>query len=166
MSTFISRMAVVAVFCAGIAPNLASAVDTEETPASATTSGFEAARTLVDAQEFDAALPALRQLDQQSPNNPDILNLIGFSLRKTGHMPEALDYYTRALALNPRHLGANEYLGELYLELKQPEKARDRLAALQEICGDCEEYHDLAAAIASYGMKVGQLNLPAPGAQP
>lgn len=128
----------------------AFAADTEETPASATSGGFESARVLVDAQNFDEALPVLRQLDQQRPDNPDILNLIGFSLRKTGKMGEALDYYIRALALNPQHRGANEYLGELYLEIKQPEKARERLAVLQQACGDCEEAEDLSAAIDRY----------------
>jgi predicted Zn-dependent protease len=129
----------------------AVAVDTNETPASATTSAdLDSARALVDAQKYDEALAALLKLDQESPNNPDILNLIGFSLRKTGKMSEALEYYNRALALNPHHRGANEYLGELYLETKQPEKAKERLAILHQDCGDCEEYEDLEQQIAQY----------------
>src|SRR4030095_17145029 len=111
---------------------------------------FDSARALVDAQKYDEALPALRQIDQQNPNNPDVLNLIGFSLRRTGKTDEALDYYNRALALNPTHLGANEYLGEIYLESRQPDKAKERLAVLRQACGDCEEFEDLSAQIDQY----------------
>lgn len=123
------------------------AVDTDETPASQADPEFGAARALVDAQRYGDALAALKALDAKSPGNPDVLNLIGFSLRKTGHMDAALDFYNKALALNPDHLGANEYLGELYLETKQPAKAKERLATLRRVCGNCEEYLDLQTKI-------------------
>jgi predicted Zn-dependent protease len=150
MSVLPTRVATLAFIAMLAAPCAAFAADTEETPASATMGDFDTARALVDSQKYDEALPMLHQLDQQGPNNPDVLNLIGFSLRKTGKMDEALDYYSRALALNPRHRGANEYLGELYLEMKQPEKAKERLAVLSQTCGDCEEFEDLSAQIDRY----------------
>src|SRR5262245_27122743 len=149
MTALTLRLAVVAA-CVMLGSASAVAVDTEETPATATVADFDSARALVDEQKFDDALPMLRRLDQESPNNPDILNLIGFSLRKIGKMDEALDYYSRALALNPTHLGANEYLGELYLETRQPDKAKERLAVLRRACGDCEEFEDLNAQIDRY----------------
>jgi len=119
------------------------AVDTTETTASELNPGYAPAKSLVEAGKYGEALDALKKLDAQSPNNPDVLNLIGFSLRKTGHMGSALDYYIRALALKPDHLGANEYLGELYLELRQPAKAKERLETLRRACSDCEEFRDL-----------------------
>jgi predicted Zn-dependent protease len=125
----------------------AYAVDTEETPGTSASEDFATAKQMVDAGQYSQALPTLTELDQKMPNNPDVLNLIGFSLRKTGNTDRALDYYNRALALNPNHLGANEYLGELYLELKQPKKAKERLAVLQKACGDCEEYEDLKTKV-------------------
>ena len=150
MSPSKSLLAVFAVCGAALLPIPSFAADTVETPTQATSAPLEAARALVDAQKYDEALPALRQIDQQNPNNPDVLNLIGFSLRRTGKMDEALDYYTRALALNPQHRGANEYLGELYLETKQPEKAKERLEVLRQACGDCEEFEDLQKEINQY----------------
>ena len=150
MSILKPSLTALAVIAALLGPAAALAADTEETPASAATGDFDSARALVDAQKYGEALPALRKVDQESPNNPDVLNLIGFSLRKTGKMDEALDYYTRALALNPHHRGANEYLGELYLETRQPEKAKERLAVLQQDCGDCEEFEDLQKQINQY----------------
>jgi predicted Zn-dependent protease len=125
----------------------ARAVDTEETPGTSASADYAAAKTLVDAGNYEQALPDLIALDKKTPNNPDVLNLIGFSLRKAGNTDRALDYYNMALALNPQHRGANEYLGELYLELKEPAKAEERLAVLQKVCGDCEEYEDLKTKI-------------------
>jgi|SRR5215813_2807538 len=151
MTILTVRIAALAVAITLLGAVTAFAVDTDETPASAATAGdLDSARALVDARKYDEAIPALQKLDQESPNNPDILNLIGFSLRKTGKMSDAFDYYNRALALNPHHRGANEYLGELYLETKQPEKAKERLAVLHQDCGDCEEYEDLEKQVAQY----------------
>ena len=125
----------------------AFAVDDEVTPDNAADPDFTAVKALVDSGAYDQAMPKMVALDKESPNNPDVLNLMGFTLRKTGHADQALDFYNRALNLEPKHLGANEYLGELYLELKQPEKAKKRLAVLKAACGDCEEYEDLKAKI-------------------
>ncbi len=150
MSDITMRVAVVAIALALFVSMNVYAADTEETPASADVPDFITAQQLVDGQHYEEALPLLFHLDEESPNNPDVLNLIGFSLRKTGQMDNALGYYLRALALDPEHLGANEYLGELYLEMKQPAKARERLAVLQRACGDCEEFEELQTKIDRY----------------
>jgi predicted Zn-dependent protease len=126
----------------------ARAMDTTETTAAKTEPDFATAKTLVDTGKYDEALSALQALDARTPNNPDVLNLIGYSLRKTGYTDVALLYYTRALALKPDHLGANEYLGELYLELRQPAKAERQLEILRRACRDCEEFRDLREKIA------------------
>jgi predicted Zn-dependent protease len=128
--------------------SIAFAEDDTPTPDNASNPDYVAVKAEVDAGAYQAALTRLMALDQATPNDPDILNLIGFSLRKTGHPDQALDYYGRALAQKPDHLGANEYLGELYLELKQPAKAQERLAVLEKACGDCEEYQELKEKIA------------------
>jgi predicted Zn-dependent protease len=134
---------------AGIASvSIAFAEDDTPTPDNASNPDYMAVKAQVDAGDYQAALTKLTALDQETPNDPDILNLIGFSLRKTGHPDQALDYYNRALAQNPEHLDANEYLGELYLEMKQPAKAQERLAVLEKACGDCEEYQELKEKIA------------------
>jgi hypothetical protein len=52
--------------------------------------------------------------------------------------------------LQPKHLDANEYLGELYVELGQLDKAHERLAVLEAACGkSCEQTRDLEVAIAN-----------------
>jgi predicted Zn-dependent protease len=118
-------------------------------PASPPAATLDAAKAKTDAGDFRGAIPILTTLVQKEPNNPDALNLMGYSLRKTGQTDLALQYYNKALALNPKHLGANEYLGELYVELGQTAKARERLAVLQAACGNCAQTQDLSKAIAT-----------------
>jgi hypothetical protein len=68
-------------------------------------------------------------------------------------MVEAESWYLKALKLKPGHLGANEYLGELYVLTGHMDKAKARLAAIAKICGNtnCEEYKDLDKAISAKG---------------
>jgi tetratricopeptide (TPR) repeat protein len=108
------------------------------------------ARKLIAKSDWTGAVKLLRQIVVQQPRNADALNLLGFSLRNSGDMKEAEAWYLKALKLKPTHLGANEYLGELYAMTGQMDKAKARLAAIQKICGNatCEEYTDLAKAIA------------------
>jgi tetratricopeptide (TPR) repeat protein len=109
---------------------------------------LRAARTAIAHYDYDKAEGYLKKVIAASPDNADALNLMGFSERKLGHPQSALVYYNRALGLQPDHLGANEYLGELYLEMKDLPKAQARLAVLQRACGgSCEEYGDLKSAI-------------------
>jgi Tfp pilus assembly protein PilF len=75
---------------------------------------------------------------------------MGFSKRKMGDQTGALEYYDKALSLQPNHIGANEYLGELYLELKNVAKAQERLDVLQRVCGNCEEYTELKEKIEKF----------------
>jgi Flp pilus assembly protein TadD len=105
------------------------------------------AQQKIDAGDYRGAIPVLTEIIKGDPNNADALNLMGFSLRKTGQTDLALQYYNKALSLMPKHLGANEYLGELYVELGEMDKARERLAVLQGACGNCAQSRDLMAAI-------------------
>lgn len=107
------------------------------------------ARALIRAQKWPQAIRMLKSIIADSPNNADAHNLMGYSLRKSGDTKNALGFYTKALKINPRHKGAHEYLGELYVQTGQLAKARAQLETLAKLCGNtsCEEYEDLAKAI-------------------
>ena len=49
------------------------------------------------------------------------------------------------LDIDPKHVGINEYMGELYLSTNRPELAKERLAVLKDC--NCEEYDELKALI-------------------
>ncbi len=50
--------------------------------------------------------------------------------------------------IDPDHKGANEYLGELYVQTGQMALAREHLEKLDDLCTfGCEEYDDLKAVV-------------------
>jgi cytochrome c-type biogenesis protein CcmH/NrfG len=104
-------------------------------------------RAKIKAKDYTAALAELRDL-AEDVQQADVYNLLGFTLRKTGDYKTSLTYYTKALELQPDHKAAREYLGELYVETGNMEKAKEQLAILTKLCpGGCEEREDLQKAI-------------------
>ena len=100
---------------------------------------------------YQLSIKYLLKAAKTSPDNPDVYNLLGFSHRKLDKVEEAFKYYNRSLKLNPRHQGANEYIGELYLRTNNLKKAEEHLEVLDDIClFGCEEYDDLKDAIEKY----------------
>jgi Flp pilus assembly protein TadD len=111
---------------------------------------FRNGSTLVEYEMYDEALRYLHKADAEEPHNADILNLIAYSYRKLGRFDVAYRYYQKALTIDPDHKGANEYLGELYVETNRPSKAKEQLVKLKQICSSCKEYKKLKQAIAAY----------------
>lgn len=105
-------------------------------------------RAKIEAKDYQGALTELRDLAEDN-QQADVYNLLGFTLRKTGDTKSALTYYDKALALEPDHKGAHEYLGELYLQTNEVAKAKEQLSILNGLCpSGCEELEDLQAAFA------------------
>ena len=101
---------------------------------------------------YSQAFKKLNKAYKTDKKNPDILNYMGFTSRKTGNFKEAESYYLSGLDLDPKHNGINEYLGELYVQTNRIDKANERLAVLKNC--DCEEYQDLELIIKTRGTKI------------
>ena len=134
----------------GLAPALvpapAFAVDNME---STDAPDLSSVRAKIKAKDYAAALAELRDLAEDT-QQADVYNLLGFTLRKTGDFKTSLTYYTKALELQPDHKAAREYLGELYVETGNMEKAKEQLAILAKLCpSGCEEREDLQKAISA-----------------
>ena len=109
------------------------------------------ARQFIAEGKWVAAIDALKQVNETG--NADWNNLMGYSHRKakTPDYPAAERYYDEALRIDPKHRGALEYSGEMYLVLGDLPRAETRLAALDKVCTfGCEEYTDLKKSIAAY----------------
>ncbi len=104
----------------------------------------------IERQDWQAAKSKLDSARADDPNSADAWNWTGYVHRKQGQVTEALAAYDKALALDPKHLGAYEYRGEAWLMANQPEAAEADLAQLAKLCGECEQYQDLKAAIAQW----------------
>ena len=106
------------------------------------------ADALIKEKNFTAALNLLKQADSTYANNADVNNLLGFSSRNLKQFSASARYYQKALRVNPNHLGALEYQGELFLQTKKVSAAKKNLAKLKQLCGvNCEENLDLKKAI-------------------
>lgn len=117
----------------------------------ATSDAYATIQTMIEAEQFAAALPLLRRLAERQPGNADVFNYLGYAHRKTGNYDLSGAAYARALRIDPHHLGALEYQGELFLTLGETEQAKINLSRLRAICSaECEEAEDLAEAIAAY----------------
>jgi tetratricopeptide (TPR) repeat protein len=104
-------------------------------------------RAKIKAKDYRGALAEMTPM-LETHQHADLYNLMGFSLRKLGDYKQALTFYNKALDFDAVHKGAHEYLGELYVETGQVEKAKEQLAVLSKICPvGCEELTDLQQAI-------------------
>ena len=130
--------------------NMAPAASASTVPADP----LRAARDAIAAQQWAKALDLLKAQQPRLNRNADLHNLLGFAHRKQASpdLDKSFEHYRLALDIDPGHRGAHEYIGEAYLMRKQPDKAREHLQTLQRLCGGtaCEEYQDLAKALAAY----------------
>ena len=96
-------------------------------------------------KRYEKALKLLLKSNKEKPNNADILNYLGFTTRKLGDFEKGEKYYLEGLAIEPDHMGINEYLGELYVATNRIELAKERLEILKTC--NCEEYQELRQVI-------------------
>ena len=101
---------------------------------------------------YAQAFSKLERAYKSDKKNPDILNYMGFTTRKAGNFQEAEKFYLEGLKIKPNHNGINEYLGELYVQTNQINKANERLAILKNC--SCDEYNELELIIKNKGVKV------------
>ena len=110
--------------------------------------GFNEAVALIAAEKYQEAILPLQSASKTAQNDADIQNLLGFVHRKTGKLDAAGGYYQRALEIDPKHKGALEYQGELFLMRGDKDAAQANLEKLDKICWlGCSEYVDLKKAI-------------------
>jgi Flp pilus assembly protein TadD len=129
----------------------ALAADTTPMSPAAVDTEMQTAKAQIAKKDWAGAIATLEPYTKAQPNNADGFNLLGYSYRNLKRNDESLVAYKRALTLDPKHKGAHEYIGMAYLQMRQPEKAKEHLATLSQLCRiSCEEYRDLKKAVAAY----------------
>ena len=107
------------------------------------------AENLIKSEKYENAIKALNNLLSETPDGytkADLYNYLGYATRKQKNPDFELaeEHYLKALELDSDHIGALEYLGELYYETKRKDKAVEMLMRLKEVAGDeSEEYLEL-----------------------
>lgn len=110
---------------------------------------FESIYGLIRLEKFSEAHESLKFIRVLTPSKDAYkYNLLGFTARKSGDLNAAAEYYKKALEINPKHIQALEYQGELYLQLGEIEQAKKNLEKIQTICWFiCKEKKMLEEAI-------------------
>ena len=133
---------------------LAGPTRAADTPSNMGGPPLDLARQSIATQDWPTALERLQSALREQPDsdhNADFHNLMGFVLRHlpTPDMERVFRHYERALALDPSHRQAREYLGEAWLMVGQKDKALEQLQAIEQLCGNtlCDEWKDLQQAI-------------------
>lgn len=102
-------------------------------------------------KDWQEATGRLARAALRYPDDADLQNDLGYAYRNQARYPQAFEHYKRALAIDPRHKGAHEYIGEAYLKVGDLASAEKHLAALKELCPlSCEQLEDLAREVAEF----------------
>ncbi len=113
---------------------------------------YLAAVALINERRYGEALVALDQASRVLGPHPDILTYRGYVLRRMGDFAGAERWYRAALAIDPDHLGATEYYGELMVQLGDLDGAKVMLARLERTCVyGCPEAEELRRWITAGG---------------
>ena len=109
---------------------------------------YAAGLAALKANNYANALPHFVDALKRFPDAANLHNELGYTFRKLGRLDKAFEHYKRALAIDPRHRGAHEYIGEAYLMKGDVASAEKHLEALRSICTlPCDEMRDLQAAV-------------------
>ena len=96
-------------------------------------------------KNYEKAQKLLVKYNINNPKNADTLNYLGFTTRKLGDFSNGEKYYLQGLAIEPKHIGINEYLGELYVATNRIDLAKERLQVLKDC--SCKEFKQLKDVI-------------------
>ena len=112
---------------------------------------FAEGKQAIEQKNWARAIESLNKAAKSDARNADIQNYLGYAYRNSGQMDLAFKHYEQALAIDPRHRGAHEYIGEAYLMVNNLAKAEEHRVALDRICFfPCQEYTELKEKIAAY----------------
>ena len=112
---------------------------------------YQEAVSYIKKSDYSSAIPLLRRELKRNSRDADAHNYMGYALRKSNDLKNSAVHYAKALEINPKHLGALEYQGELFLTIGNLDLAKANLQKLDKLCWlGCDEYDDLRASIEDY----------------
>lgn len=112
---------------------------------------YAAGRQALDRKDWSEAAGRLEKAALRYPDDADLHNSLAYAYRNQARYPLAFEHYRRALAIDPRHKGAHEYIGEAYLKVGDLASAEKHLAVLKELCPlSCEQLEDLTREVAVF----------------
>jgi tetratricopeptide (TPR) repeat protein len=114
-----ARAVLIVAVCVAFVPATATAAGSEQsddTAAARKPAVFQKGVELAKQGKFEEARKTFERADSQKRNDPEILNMLAYTQRKTGDLDTAIKNYQKALRLKPDFPEAREYLGEAHLQ--------------------------------------------------
>ena len=146
-----AAVAIFGLLAAAGLPVSADGTSDSTSASSATAPSYAVAKASVDGGNYASALPMLVAITTADATNADAWNLLGFTYRNLNQLDASNAAYLKVLTINPNHLGALEYQGELFIAQGKIAAAKANFAKLQGLCGSCEEAVDLEKALKAAG---------------
>ncbi|MBB4063364.1 tetratricopeptide repeat protein [Gellertiella hungarica] len=110
---------------------------------------YRAAREFAYAGQYENAIRVLQLAANQ--NDPRILNYLGYSNRKSGHMELGMQYYKKALQADENYILARSYMGQALIEQGDVNAAKVQLVEIRDRGGeDTWAYRSLLQALNGY----------------
>lgn len=107
---------------------------------------YDAARELAYADRHEDAIAILKVMNEQ--DTPRVLNYLGFNNRKMGNFELGMDYYRKALAINPDYVLARAYMGQALMQQGDIDGAKEQLTEIRRRVGTQDyAYFALAQAL-------------------
>ncbi len=139
-----------ALACA-VAPGAWAEGEDKDSAAAQRDPDYGAGKQAIADRKWEEAVLRFSRVALREPENADVQNYLGFAHRNLGRYEAAFRHYGRALAIDPRHKGAHEYVGETYLKVGDLAGAEKHLAELKRLCPmSCEQLEDLQREITAY----------------
>lgn len=112
-------------------------------------SGLITAEFYLATGKYAQALETLAAVLARHPESADAYTYRGFAYHKLGDMKKAKENYSRAMKINPAHLGANRYMASLYLAEGDLGRAVEQMQVIRMVCADlsCAELDELEAEV-------------------
>jgi tetratricopeptide (TPR) repeat protein len=104
----------------------------------------------IEREDWKTAVKRFSYVTDYLPKMADAWNYLGYSQRKGGNPKKSEAAYKKALKIDPNHPRANEYYGELLVELNRTPEAEQRLAVLKACCASDPVTGQLASFIEAH----------------
>ena len=142
------------IFCLFLNQSAFAAGTADSNDTSSYEGNYKLGLELIKKEKYKSAIGKFKSLINKKSDNytqADIYNYLGYTHRKLKDYDTAETYYLKALKLDSNHIGALEYIGELYLETNRIEGAKNSLQKLKSVAGESsDEYLELSFLINNY----------------
>ena len=144
----------IVIFCLFLSQSGFAAGTADSNDTSSYEGNYKLGLELIKKEKYKSAIGKFKSLINKNSDNytqADIYNYLGYTHRKLKDYDAAETYYLKALKLDSDHIGALEYIGELYLETNRIEGAKNSLQKLKSVSGESsDEYLELSFLINNY----------------